>query len=303
MLPLSRLSGVFILTISCHSLWAVEAQERISLELEGGLVWDSAQRLGGLNGVSSKVDSGWVMGAKVEATRQAEGQPSLTGGYNFSATDYRKQDSYDWALHKMSGAADYDFGLFSSGIGHSISHLQWGAYRLLLNQSRIHAARQYDEHWTILGALDYQIKNVRALPEYDAIGRTLSVSLLRAFADQRGQFSMRISHTGENARSDQFDYTDYSLQTGLSRHFQAFAKETELHLNGAFFNREFSAFNRATGSGRRDTYTLAGIEWRVRLNKYWYVIGRVDYRDYHSTLEWVEYSETLVSARLRLRFE
>ncbi len=283
-------------------LQAAESDFKLDAELDLGMEYDSNLTVEELDRSTSTSDTALLLRGKLDGQWQASDKLSLRGGYSYLSRNYRDHSEFDLAIHQLYGDLSYEFEPATLGASHHYARARLDGSDLLdLHQTSLYASRLFDQRIFLRLAADFRDKQFDDRDARDAQSEGLSSDVYVFFNRARTYVSAGISGESEDAKGAEFDYDGWTLKSKVSHKFPLAEKTTQLSLAYRFEDRQYDHLHPLIGNERDDTRHTAKLEWEVGLNDHVAVISSLEYRDFHSNLESVDYTKNLASLALRLK--
>ncbi len=277
-------------------------QTKINAELELGLEYNSSLAVEELDRSTSQSDTAAVLRAKLDGEWQATDRFTLRGGYSYLGKYYRDLDEYDLTIHQLFADAGYDFDVVTLGVSHFLAMAELDGDDFMdLNQTSLYASRLFDNHVFVRIAADYREKDFDGRPDRDATSKGLGGDVYFFYNNARTYFTVGAGAERENANGPELDFDGLALRTRFSHRFHFMDRENQFAAAYRYADRDYSNIDPLIGAKRRDKRHSARLEWTMGVMRHLDLVSTLEYRNYNSNLETIDYSETLAALALRLK--
>lgn len=281
---------------------AKPARTGVNAELEAGREYDSTLSVVELDQSINTSDIATVLKAKLDGHWQATEALKLRGGYSYQFRNYDDFSEYDLGIQQWFGDASYDFGTVTLGASHFYATAELDDADLLdLNQTSIYLSRLFDQRVFVRLAADSQDKQFDGRPERDADNRALAADVYVFFNQAQTFVSVGLKGEHENANSAELDYRALGIKSKLSHKFDLLDKDSKVVLSYQYQDRDYDNQHPVIGSSRKDRRQTTRLEWEVDLNPHLALVSAMEYGDYSSNLESIDYSETVASVAVKFK--
>jgi hypothetical protein len=279
-----------------------KAKTKFDAELEAGAEYDSTLSVEELDRSTNQSDTAALLNGKLNGQWGATDRLTLKAGYSYQGKNYEDNSDFDFAIHQWHGDAAYDFSHFTLGASHYLAMADLDGNDLLdLNQSSIYASKLFDNHIFVRLAGNFKDKDFDSRPERDADSTGLEGDVYFFFNNARSFVSVGISSDEEDARSAELDYDSLGLKSKIQNKFTLLGKASKASLSYRYTDRDYDNITPQLGGPRSDRRQVAKLEWEMEMMPHLDIISALEYGDYDSNLNSVDYTETLASLSLRLK--
>ena len=290
------------LALSVSAAAAETSKTKVEAELDVGLEYDSTLSVEELDRTADRGDTARLLRGKLNGEWAASKKLNLKGGYSYLGKNYRDNSEFDLAIHQGFADAGYDLGAFTLGASHHYALARLDDEDLLdLNLTSLYVSKLIDDRIFLRLAGNYQDKDFDDRPERSAETTGFDGDVYLFFNQAKSFVSVGVSGDREDARGDEFDYDGLGLKTKVQNKFDLLGKASKVALSYRYSDRDYDHVTPAIGETRQDSRQTTRLEWEVEMLPHLDLVSSVQYGDYDSNLDSVNYSETLAALALRLK--
>lgn len=271
-------------------------------ELDLGVEYDSTLSVEELDVSRNNADTALLMRGKLNGQWGVADNFTVKGGYSYLGRDYRDFSEFDLDIHQLFVDAAYDFSVVTLGASHYYATAALDGSDLLdLNLTSLYASRLFDDRIFVRLAGNFRDKQFDGRPDRDADSKGLDADIYFFFNRAKTFVSVGLSGEDEDARSAEFDYSGITFKTKAQHRFKLMGRDSKLALSWQYTDRDYDNVTPLIADKRNDERSITRFEWEQGLIPHLDVVTMLEYGDYSSNLDAVNYSETVASVALRLK--
>lgn len=274
-----------------------------TVELAAGVEYDSNVSVIDVDDNTGAGDIAAVFDGEFEFAPDLGEDSSFTLGYSFSQSLYETFDDFNLQSHLASVDASHDLGIFEIGGAYRFAHSRLGGDSFLtLNQFSPSLSRFFGDNLYVRGEYAYTDRNFIGRTDRDGKSNAAAGDLYYFMNGARTYFAVGYRYEKENAVDPQFDFKGDAFRARFSQRFPMGARDGHFRVGYRYENRDYSSITPSIGALREDKRHRFNAEIEVPFGKALFARLNAEYGDFQSNLPAADFNQTVVSARLGLRF-
>jgi hypothetical protein len=254
-----------------------------------------------LDKVAAQADNALSANVNLQGKWQASDKLKAQANYQYSRKDYQELNDYDLDIHQFGLDVEYDFKAFSLGVRHDLAKASLaGDDFLQLNLTSLYAAKFLKPDLYVRGALNFKDKKFAQITQRDADNQGVNLSVFQFFQAGKTMLSLGLSAEQEQAADAQFDYDNWGLNSKVSHKFDLLGQENKLQFGWRYQTSNYQAQGNA--AARADTLINYEAQWQIAVHAKVNLVSKVEHGISHSTLDSLNYSQTLGSVQVEVNF-
>jgi hypothetical protein len=292
------------------------AKQKSSVTVSGdaavGILNNSALSVQELDDISSQSDSGVKISTGATATWQASKAVKLTSSYRFEQQNYDEFDQYDLALHQYGVDASYsinssnELGLRYDGAKANVA----GDTFLNFDQVSAYYGRFLSPQSYLRVSVKNKTKRFASATARDADGVGADIGLYHFVNEGQTMLMASVGADNEDAEDNQYDFSGYSVNTKVTHKFTAFNLTNKLGLGWRYQLKDYDeqvsdevfAAQQPSQPSRDEHRNVVNAFWHLDLHKHITLVTEAEYGDYESQLSSNTYTQSIVSASIKVHF-
>lgn len=280
-----------------------DGPEPFTVEFAAGVEYDSNVSVIDVDDNTGADDFAAVFDGEVEFAPDIGENSSFALGYSFSQSLYETFDDFNLQSHLASVDASHDLGIFEIGGAYRFAHSRLGGDSFLtLNQFSPSVSRFFGEHVYARAEYAYTDRNFIGRTDRDGKSNAAGGDVYYFMNGARTYLALGYRYEKENAADPQFDYKGDAFRARFSQRFPAGARDGHVRVGYRYEVRDYSSITPSIGEIREDKRHRFNAELEVPLGKALFTRINAEYGDFQSNLPAADFNQTVVSARLGLRF-
>lgn len=275
----------------------------LTWEVNSGVKHDNTLTVAELDQVSKQSDVALTLQAEAKVKWQITPKLTLKSTASYQINDYQKYSTYDLNIAKID--FDLDYRLADSTIGTSYyfvdAELDKAGF-LQFSQNSIYWSKLYNQRYLLRFSTDSKKKEFANLTERDASSFSMSNQHFFFFNQAKSFVSLNLTTDNENAQNNQFDFRGLGVRALYSHSFVGWQHEQQLQLGWQYNKRDYQQAGTEEQPQRKDNSQVIDASWLFNLTPTWSLNSKVEYGNYQSTLESLNYDETITSLTLKGKF-
>jgi len=281
----------------------------VTWEVNTGIKHDDTLTIAELDQVSEQSDVALTLQGEAKIKWQISPKLTLKSNLSYQVNDYQTYDIYDLNLAKVS--FDLDYRLAESTIGTSYYFVDAELNKedfLQFSQNSIYWSKLYDQRYLLRFSTDYKRKEFANLTDRDSTSFGASNQHFFFFNQAKSFVSLNLNIDNENANDNQFDYRGLGIRALYSHSFIGWGHDQQIQLGWQFNKRDYEAttieeqFEADVESQRKDKSQVVDAQWIFEITPSWSLNTKVEYGNYQSTIESLNYDETVTSLSIKGTF-
>jgi hypothetical protein len=275
----------------------------ITVELSAGVEYDSNVSVIDVDDNTGADDFAAVFDGEVEFAPDLGEDSSFALGYSFSQSLYETFDDFNLQSHLASVDASHDLGIFEIGGAYRFAHSRLGGDSFLtLNQFSPSIARFFGDNLYVRGEYTYTDRNFIGRTDRDGKSNAAAGDVYYFMNGARTYLAAGYRYEKENTLDPQFDFKGDTFRARFSQRFPAGARDGHFRVGYRYEIRDYSSITPSIGVLREDKRHRFNAELEVPIGKALFARLNAEYGDFQSNLPAADFNQTVVSARLGLRF-
>lgn len=285
------------------ALSAGEATRAVTLEIGGGLEYDSSVAVLELDTNSNEGDTAAVLDFGVGYDAPTGDRVDLTLGYDLSDTRHEDFGDFDVRIHRASANVSYDLGRVDTGVNLQYAHAELdGSEFLVLRQLSPFVSKLVGQRLFLRFAYADTDKSFAGNPGRDAAQQSLSADAYYFVNGLSTYFVFGYRRNDEDALDAALDYTGGRTRVQLTKRLELDNRTVTLRTSLQAEARDYSSPTPTLGEQRRDDRRTFEAAAEVPLRGRLTAAFEYRYADYDSNLQSLDFDENVVSAKLRATF-
>ena len=275
----------------------------LTWEVNSGVKHDNTLTIAELDQVSQQSDVALTLQAQAKVKWQIPPKLTLKSTASYQINDYQKYSNYDLNIAKI--AFDLDYRLADSTIGTSYYFVDAKLDKadfLQFSQNSLYWSKLYQQRYLLRFSADVKEKEFANLTERDASSFSVSNQHFYFFNQAKSFVSLNLTADNENAKDNQFDLRGFGVRALYSHSFVGWQHEQQLQLGWQYNKRDYQQAGTEEQPQRKDNSQVVDATWLFNLTPNWSINTKVEYGNYQSTLENLNYDETITSLSLKGTF-
>lgn len=280
-----------------------EGPSAFSAEFAAGVEYDDNVSVIDIDNNTGAADFAAVFDGEIEFAPDIGEDSSVALGYSFSQSLYETFDDFNLQSHLASVDASHDFGIVEIGGAYRFAHSRLGgASFLTLNQFSPSVSRFFGESLYLRGEYTYTDRNFTGRTDRDGESHAGAGDVYYFMNGAKTYVALGYRWEKEDALDPQFDFQGDTFRARFSQRFPVGARDGHFRVGYRYEIRDYSSITPSIGEIREDKRHRFNAEVEVPLGKTLFARVNAEYGDYQSNLPSADFNQTIVSARLGLRF-
>ena len=227
----------------------------------------------------------------------------LRGGYEFSQTLHDEFDAFDLTLHRGYAEAGYDFGFVTFGVLGNLAQANLdGDEYLTFTQVSPYLSHQFGDMLFVRVSYAATDKSFEGRPQRDATSDTIAADAYFFLDGTKRYIVIAGKSIGEDATSDEFDFSGGSARIRFVQRFDALDREVTLRAGVEYEQRDYDATTLGIGAPREDKRTGVEFSLEAPVSDNIFLEGSYRYGGYQSNLTTADYDEHVTSLKLGVKY-
>jgi hypothetical protein len=292
----------FLLAVTVTAPVMADGEPEFSLGLQTGISSDSNVGVAGVN-QSGDRDTAYHFGLDAGVTLNVNSTLTLNAGYDYSTDQYVDFDQFSQQNHSLSAGARTKLENVTLGLTYTyIATLLDGDSFLDMQVISPSISGFVADKIYVRAAYSRYEKEFEVLSARDASTDIVTVDTFFFFDGYRSYLDLRATVEQEDADTDPFDYSGYSVGATLSLALDGFGRENTLELGTSYRDRDYDNITPSIGTERQDENMELKVGLEIPLNDTVYVRADYKYADHKSNLAVSNNDEQIVSIEFGIEF-
>lgn len=302
---------LFISTLLVSAIAGVVHADAVDVtwEVNSGIKHDNTLTIAELDQVSQQSDVALSLQGEAKVKWKISPKLTLKSNLSYQVNDYQTYNDYDLNLAKI--AFDLDYRLADSTIGTSYYFVDAELDKedfLQFSQNSIYWSKLFDQQYLFRVSADYKKKEFANLTDRDATSFGISNQHFFFFNEANSFVSLNFNFDNENANDSQYDYRGLGARAMYSHSFIGWDHHQQIQLGLQYNKKDYEQteitqqFGANSFEQRKDKSQVIDAQWIFTMTPNWSVNTKVEYGHYDSTIESLNYNETITSLSLKGTF-
>lgn len=280
-----------------------EGPDALTALLSAGVEYDSNVSVIDVDNNSGADDFAAVFDAEFEFAPDLGDRSSLAFGYSFSQSLYETFDAFNLQSHLATVDASHDLGPFEIGGAYRFAHSRLGGDSFLtLNQFSPSLSRFFGEKVYVRGEYTYTDRNFIGRVDRDGKNHAAAGDVYYFMNGAKTYLALGYRWEKEDTLDPQFDFQGDTFRARFSQRFPVGARDGHFRLGYRYELRDYSSITPSIGALREDKRHRFNAELEIPFGKALFGRLNAEYGDFQSNLPAADFNQTVVSARIGLRF-
>ncbi|HBK92453.1 MAG TPA: hypothetical protein DDZ68_12365 [Parvularcula sp.] len=280
-----------------------EGPSAFSAEFSAGVEYDDNVSVIDIDNNTGTDDFAAVFDGEVEFAPDIGDDSSFALGYSFSQSLYETFDDFNLQSHLASVDASHDLGIFEIGGAYRFAHSRLGGSPFLtLHQFSPSLSRFFGESLYLRGEYTYTDRNFIGRIDRDGDSHAGAGDAYFFMNGAKTYIALGYRWEKEDAVDPQFDFQGDTLRARFSQRFPLGTRDGHFRIGYRYENRDYSSITPSISALREDKRHRFNAEIEVPLGKALFTRLNAEYGDFQSNLPAADFNQTVVSARIGLRF-
>jgi hypothetical protein len=281
----------------------LEGPNAFTVEFAAGVEYDSNVSVIDVDDNTGADDFAAVFDGEVEFAPDIGEDSSFAISYSFSQSLYETFDDFNLQSHLASVDASHDLGIIEIGGAYRFAHSRLGGDSFLtLNQFSPSIARFFGESLYLRGEYTYTDRNFVGRTDRDGDSHAGAGDIYYFMNGAKTYVALGYRYEKEDTVDPQFDFRGDVFRVRFSQRFPLGDRDGHFRLGYRYEIRDYSSITPSIGALREDKRHRFNAELETPLGKALFVRLNAEYGDFQSNLPAADFNQTVVSARLGLRF-
>lgn len=274
-----------------------------SAEFSAGVEYDDNVSVIDIDNNTGADDFAAVFDGEIEFAPDIGEDSELAFGYSFSQSLYETFDDFNLQSHLASIDASHDLGIFEIGGAYRFAHSRLGgASFLTLNQFSPSIARFFGESLYLRGEYTYTDRNFIGRTDRDGDSHAGAGDAYFFMNGAKTYIALGYRWEKEDAVDPQFDFQGDAFRARFSQRFPVGSRDGHFRAGYRYEIRDYSSITPSISALREDKRHRFNAEVEVPIGKALFARVNAEYGDFQSNLPAADFNQTVVSARIGLRF-
>lgn len=279
----------------------------ITADAAVGVLNNSALAVQELDDISSESDSGTKISTGATAKWQATKAVKLTSSYRFEQQNYDEFEQYDLDLHQYGIDASYSLGSSELGLRYDGAKADVAGDNFLqFDQFSAYYGRYLSPQTYLRVSAKNKTKRFTSATARDADGIGGDIGLYHFLNAGKTMLMASVGADKEDAQDNQFDFNGYSFNTKVTHKFSAFNVSNKVGLGWRYqhknYDEQTSEELLEPLPSRDEHRNVVNAFWHVDVFKHVMLVTEAEYGDYESKLSSNTYTQSIVSASIKVHF-
>lgn len=280
-----------------------DAPSAFSAEISAGVEYDDNVSVIDLDNNTGTDDFAAVFDGEIEFAPDIGERSSLALGYSFSQSLYETFDDFNLQSHLATIDASHDFGIAEVGAAYRFAHSRLGgASFLTINQFSPSVSRFFGERLYARAEYTFTDRNFINRTDRDGESHAGAGDIYYFMNDAKTYIAVGYRWEKEDAADPQFDFQGDTFRARFSQRFPIGPRDGHFRIGYRFESRDYSSITPSIGVLRADKRHRFNAEVEIPFGKAAFGRLNAEYGDYQSNLPAADFNQTVVSARIGLRF-
>lgn len=286
---------------------AAGSEERLespfSAEFSAGAEYDSNISVSQADINTGNDDFAAVFDADIGYERDLGEGTEFDLGYSFSQSLHADFTNFDLQSHFASVGLSHDFDAFTLGGDYRYVYTRLGGSGFLtLQQASPYITKFFGKKLFVRADYTYTDKNFKGGVDRDATVHAGGVDFYYFVNGVRTYFVLGYKYEDEDAVADQFDFKGHNVKVRFAQRIPVGKRDAKLKLGWRYEARDYSGVTPLILVEREDDRHRLQAELEVPFTDSIFGQLEYEYSDYSSNLPTADYTQSLASARLGVRF-
>jgi hypothetical protein len=280
-----------------------DSPSAFSAEISAGVEYDDNVSVIDVDNNTGADDFAAVFDGEIEYAPDIGEDSSFALGYSFSQSLYETFDDFNLQSHLASLDASHDLGIFEIGGAYRFAHSRLGgASFLTLNQFSPSIARFFGESVYLRGEYTYTDRNFIGRTDRDGDSHAGAGDAYFFMNGAKTYVALGYRWEKEDTVDPQFDFQGDTFRARFSQRFPVGSRDGHVRVGYRYEIRDYSSITPSIGALREDKRHRVNAEIEVPFGKALFGRLNAEYGDFQSNLPAADFNQTVVSARVGLRF-
>ena len=275
----------------------------LSVEFSAGVEYDSNVSVDEIDNNTGADDFAAVLDADLEFEKEISENTEFSLGYSFSQSLHDEFTNFDIQSHFASADLSHDFGSFDFGGAYRFIYTRLGGDGfLVMQQISPYFTKFFGKKIFVRADYTYTDKDFENRTDRDTTGHSGGADIYWFLDGVRTYFVTGYKYKDENAVDSQFDYASHNIKARFSQRIPIGKRDAKLKLGWRYETRDYSSITPSIGAIRDDDRHRFQAELEIPLSDRIYTLLEYEYADYSSNLPSADYTQSVASTRLGVRF-
>lgn len=274
-----------------------------SAELSAGVEYDDNVSVIDIDNNTGADDFAAIFDGEVEFAPDIGEDSSVSLGYSFSQSLFETFDDFNLQSHLASIDASHDFGVVEIGGAYRFAHSRLGgASFLTLSQFSPSVSRFVGERLYLRGEYTYSDRNFIGRTDRDGDSHAGAGDAYLFMNGAKTYIALGYRWEKEDAVDPQFDFQGDTFRARFSQRFPVGSNDGHFRIGYRYEIRDYSSITPSIGDLREDKRHRFNAEVEIPFGEALFARVNAEYGDNRSNLPSADFNQSIVSARIGLRF-